>query len=78
MHAVVTNATAAPENLSPIGDIPTPLNRPTTVLTPRGVVAAQIVRLSYALAELQTDDRAWCLALLADEIRPLIADLANG
>ena len=43
-----------------------PLHRPTTVLTPRGTVAAQIVRLEYDLAELDGEDRAYCLDLICN------------
>jgi hypothetical protein len=41
-----------------------PLRRPTAVLTPRGVVAAQIVSLEYQLADLSPSDRTFCLDLL--------------
>jgi hypothetical protein len=52
---------------------PIPLRRPTTVLTPRGVVAAQIVRLEYDLAELTGEDRAYCLALVRELLDAAIA-----
>jgi hypothetical protein len=35
-------------------------------VTPRGVVAAQIVRLEHDLAELAGEDRAFCLDLVRD------------
>jgi hypothetical protein len=46
--------------------VPDSINRPTTVLTPRGVVAASIVRLEYDLTELPAEDRAYCLDLVRD------------
>src|SRR5215212_6176168 len=58
MHATV----------SPIGESPIPLHRPTAVLTPRGHAALSIVRLEYQLAELAPADRAYCLDLLRDLI----------
>jgi hypothetical protein len=51
-----------------LGDEPAParLRRPTACLTPRGTVAASIVRLEYDLAELAGEDRAYCLDLVRD------------
>lgn len=47
---------------------PLPINRPTAVLTPRGAVAVQVIRLDYALRELAGQDRAYILAMLRDLI----------
>ena len=49
MHAVVIPDTAPPE----------PINRPTSVLTPRGHCAVAVIRLGYELAELDGEDRAY-------------------
>ncbi len=45
---------------------PAPLTDRVTVLTPRGHVAAQIVRLGYELAELEGEDRAYIVAMLRE------------
>jgi hypothetical protein len=50
-----------------------PLRRPTAVLTPRGTVAALIVRLEYQLAELTSEDRAYCLDLVRELIEEVTA-----
>jgi hypothetical protein len=45
---------------------PTPINRPTAVLTPRGDATAAAYRLKRRLEALGPDDRGIVLALLAD------------
>jgi hypothetical protein len=60
MHATVAPDTTPPIPVVTISD--------RAVLTPRGAVAAQIVRLEYELADLPAEDRAFCLALVRDLI----------
>jgi hypothetical protein len=45
-----------------------PLNRPTAVLTVRGAVAVQVIRLGYALEDLAGEDRAFIVGMLRDLI----------
>ena len=63
---MLTTAPTVPVGLAPI-------NRPTAVLTPRGTVAVQVVRLGYALTELNTEDRAYIVSLLRDLIEDATA-----
>jgi hypothetical protein len=51
MHAVVLPATE-------------PINRPTTVLTPRVIVAVMVIRLERELEALSSADRAYILGML--------------
>jgi hypothetical protein len=62
-----------PTMLLPMGNTPDPINRPTSVLTSRGTVAALIVRLEYQLAELTSEDRAYCLDLVREPIEEVSA-----
>ncbi len=58
MHATTLPAAPAP--------VPVLHIRERAVLTPRGTVAVQIIRLERALAELSPADRAWCLGMLRE------------
>ena len=50
--------------------LPAPLTDRLTVLTPRGAVAGQVIRLGYALEDLAGEDRAYVIAMLRDLIEP--------
>jgi hypothetical protein len=45
---------------------PVPINRPTSILTPRGAVAVQVIRLGYALEDLAGEDRAYIVGMLRE------------
>jgi hypothetical protein len=57
----------------PAPTLPAPINRPTTVLTPRGHCAVAVIRLGYELRELPRADRAYIVRLLRD----LLEDVAQ-
>lgn len=50
---------------------PMPLNRPTYVLTARGHAAVAVARLVRQLRELDADDRAVIVPILAEELAEL-------
>ena len=60
-------------SLVPVISEPVLINRPTTVLTHRGNVAVQIIRLEQALQELSVPDRAFVL----DMLRELLTDVTS-
>jgi hypothetical protein len=49
---------------------PRPVNRPTSILTPRGDATVAVYRLTRALAQLDPADREYVL----DLVRGLVAD----
>ena len=50
-----------------------PLTDRVSVLTPRGAVAVQVIRLEYAISELSGEDRAYIVSLLRDLIEDATA-----
>jgi hypothetical protein len=53
--------------------VPAPLTDRVSVLTPRGAVAVQVIRLEYAISELNGEDRAYIVSLLRDLIEEATA-----
>jgi hypothetical protein len=60
-------------SLVPVISEPVLINRPTTVLTHRGIVTVQVIRLEQALQELPGPDRAFVL----DMLRELLTDVTS-
>ena len=50
--------------------------RQVVVLTDKGHAARALYRFVHAVRELEAEDRAYVIAMLADELRQLIADPA--